>query len=74
MTRVFAARERMCALLEPHLGAADALERANNIAQFLLLDDRDPHASVRTMLRVLTRDLQASLADQICQTWRGALA
>jgi len=69
MMLVYAAREEMCSILAPHLEQQDALERANNIAQALLLDDRNPRESVRSMLGVIPTNDQGSVAHEICSVW-----
>jgi hypothetical protein len=62
-------RERVRGVLEPHLGASCALERANNIAQALVFVDVEPHGVALEMLRQLPRELRMSLADQVTAAW-----
>jgi hypothetical protein len=64
-------RERVRDVLEPHLGAACALERANNIAQALVFEDVEPRTVALEMLRQVPRELRISLADLVTRAWLG---
>lgn len=69
--RVISARERMRSVLHPHLGEMLALERANNIAQVLLLDTAEPELVADEMLRgVAPPSQRGDLARAVCQAWR----
>ena len=48
--RILRGRDRMTDVLTPYLGPADALERANNIAQALVLGAGEPAEIAREML------------------------
>jgi hypothetical protein len=65
-------RERVRALLEPHLGPAHALERANNIAQALALADAQPEAVAFEMLRQLPADDRERMAAAVRRAWLAA--
>ena len=68
---VIRARERMRDVLHPHLGPVLALERANNIAQVLLLDTDEPEQVAAEMLRGLAPAQQRSdLARAVCTAWK----
>lgn len=62
-------REGMRTVLEPHLGAAYALERANNIAQALVFQDVEPRSVVFEMLRHVPCELRTRLADLVTHAW-----
>ncbi len=59
------ARERVRRVLEPHLGPAHALERANNITQALVFDDEEPAYVAREMLRHMPSDERGPLAEAV---------
>ena len=56
-------------VLEPHLGANCALERANNIAQALALEEAQPDAVAFEMLRQLPGDERRQLAAAVRREW-----
>jgi hypothetical protein len=62
-------RERVREVLEPHLGACCALERANNIAQALVFEDVEPRTVALEMLRQVPRELRVSLAELVTLAW-----
>lgn len=62
-------RERVRDVLEPHLGKAHALERANNIAQALALEEAQPDAVAFEMLRQLPSDARRTLAAAVRREW-----
>jgi hypothetical protein len=62
-------RERVRDVLEPHLGPAHALERANNIAQALALEDAEPDVVAFEMLRLLPAEARHSLAAAVRRAW-----
>ena len=63
------ARDRMCAVLEPLLGLELARERANNIAQVLVLAEHDPERVALGMLRGTgLGDLQR-VANEVSRAW-----
>jgi hypothetical protein len=62
-------RERVRCVLEPHLGASCALERANNIAQALVFEDVEPLGVATEMLRSVPRELRSRLAAQVTRVW-----
>jgi len=62
-------RERVRDVLEPHLGADRALERANNIAQALALQEAQPDAVAFEMLRQLPGDERKKLASAVRVAW-----
>lgn len=62
-------RECVRSVLEPHLGASSALERANNIAQALIFVDVEPRQVALEMLRQVPMDLRLSLADLVTRAW-----
>jgi hypothetical protein len=64
-------RERVRSVLEPHLGPAHALERANNIAQALIFADTEPRNVAFEMLRQLPSEVRAHLADAVNDAWAG---
>jgi hypothetical protein len=61
--------ERVRDVLEPHLGKAHALERANNIAQALALEEAQPDAVAFEMLRQLPSDARRTLAAAVRREW-----
>ena len=64
------ARERVRRVLEPHLGPAFALERANNITQALVFDDTEPAFVAREMLRHMPSEQRGPLADAVSLAFR----
>ncbi len=62
-------RERVRSVLEPHLGASCALERANNIAQALVFEDVEPRTVALEMLRQVPRELRTKLAELVTLAW-----
>jgi hypothetical protein len=62
-------RERVRTVLEPHLGPAQALERANNIAQALVFADAEPRCVAFEMLRQVPSEVRDSLAEAVKQAW-----
>ena len=62
-------RERVRSVLEPHLGPAHALERANNIAQALVFGDTEPRGVAFEMLRTLPSDVRSQLAEAVNRAW-----
>ena len=62
-------RERVRDVLAPHLGAAHALERANNIAQALAQHDAQPDAVAFEMLRQLPGEARKKLATAVRVAW-----
>ena len=65
-------RERVRDVLEPHLGAIHALERANNIAQALAAEDAQPELVAFEMLRQLPVSNRRELAALVRQAWLAA--
>jgi len=59
-------------VLEPHLGAARAAERANNIAQALALEEAQPDAVAFEMLRHLPAEARHALAVAVRREWLAA--
>ncbi|MDD9944600.1 MAG: hypothetical protein OXU20_26380 [Myxococcales bacterium] len=70
-TEMMAKRDRVQALLRPHLGRDRARERANDIVQAFVFSDGDPAALAR---RMLARDLEPRAAEvvafQLGRTWQ----
>ena len=62
-------RERVRDVLEPHLGPTHALERANNIAQALALEDAQPDVVAFEMLRQLPGESRQLLAAAVRRAW-----
>jgi hypothetical protein len=62
-------RERVRDVLEPHLGKACALERANNIAQALALEEAQPDDVAFEMLRKLPGEERKKLAAAVRREW-----
>ena len=62
-------RECVRSVLEPHLGADHALERANNIAQALALEEAQPDAVAFEMLRQLPGEARRRLAAAVRRAW-----
>lgn len=62
-------RERVRDVLEPHMGHEQALERANNIAQALALEDAEPEEVAFEMLRQLPSDTRRELANAVRCAW-----
>jgi hypothetical protein len=62
-------RERVRDVLEPHLGETHALERANNIAQALALEEEQPDNVAFEMLRELPVDLRRRIAAAVRRAW-----
>ena len=67
-------RERVRDVLEPHLGPAHALERANNIAQALALEDAEPREVAYEMLRQLPSETRRELACAVQRVWLDEVA
>ncbi len=65
-------RERVRDVLEPHLGAVHALERANNIAQALAPQDARPEVVAFEMLRQVPGSARQELAIAVRQAWQAA--
>jgi hypothetical protein len=63
------ARERVRRVLEPHLGADHALERANNITQALVFDDAEPAFVAREMLRHVPSAQRCLLAEAVSRAF-----
>ena len=68
------ARERVRGALEPHLGPVQALERANNITQALVLDHAEPERVAFDMLRQLPRDARRRIAEEVLSEWNRSIA
>lgn len=66
-------RERVRDVLEPHMGHEQALERANNIAQALALEDAEPEEVAFEMLRQLPSDTRRKLAHAVRRAWLSEL-
>lgn len=64
-------RERVRDVLEPHLGAQTALERANNIVQALAFDDVEPQRIAFDMLRQVPEEERVTLALLVSRAWLG---
>lgn len=62
-------RERVRDVLEPHLGPSHALERANNIAQALALEDAEPDQVAFEMLRHVPDETRRTLAAAVRRAW-----
>lgn len=62
-------RERVLNVLEPHLGHEHALERANNIAQALAVEDAEPAEVAFEMLRQLPSELRRKVAHAVQRAW-----
>ena len=63
-------RDRICAVLEPLLGDELARERANNIAQVLVLSEHDPAHVALGMLRGTGLGDLARVASDVARAWR----
>lgn len=63
-------RERVRDVLEPHLGPAHALERANNIAQALVFEDTEPKGVAHEMLRALPSEVRSVVAEAVQRAFR----
>jgi hypothetical protein len=66
-------RDRISEVLEPHIGPADALERANNIAQALALGADNPALIARRMLRNQKIEDTPAVADEIGRAWQAGV-
>jgi hypothetical protein len=67
--RIRIGRDRITQVLEPHLGATHALERANNIAQALALSDDDPTRIALEMLGKTGLSNTSEVAAEVGQVW-----
>lgn len=65
-----AGRDRVSEVLEPLLGEAAALERANNIVQALVFGARDPAKVATDMLRHSGLKDPNAVAVQVDRAWR----
>ncbi len=65
-----AGRDRVTEVLEPLLGEAAALERANNIVQALVFGARDPVKVASDMLRHAGLKDTTAVAARIDRAWR----
>lgn len=67
-------RDRLAAILRPHLGSQLARERANDIIQALVVsevEDEDPsHLALRMLARDLERRTAEVVAYQLGRAWR----
>jgi hypothetical protein len=68
-TDVRIARDRIQATLSPYLGSNLALERANNIAQALMMGSDDIRSITSEMLRNTGIEDIDKLASQIVRAW-----
>ena len=66
-------RDRMCAVLEPLLGLELARERANNIAQVLVLAEQDPERVAFGMLRGTGLGDLGRIAGEVSRAWHDGL-
>jgi hypothetical protein len=62
-------RDRICAVLEPLLGSELARERANNIAQVLVLAEHDPERVALGMLRATGLGDLTRIAGEVSRAW-----
>jgi len=70
---VRSARDNIQAALTPHLGSNLALERANNIAQAMMMGSNDIRAITLEMLRNTgAKDIE-SLVSQVVRAWDGTI-
>ena len=67
-------RDRICAVLEPLLGQELARERANNIAQVLVLSEYDPVHVALGMLRGTGLGELARVANDVARAWRDGIS
>ena len=67
--RIRIGRDRITQVLEPHLGATHALERANNIAQALAFSDDDPAHIALEMLGKTGLTNTSEVAAEVGQVW-----
>lgn len=65
-----AGRDRVSEVLEPLLGEAAALERANNIVQALVFGARDPAKVASDMLRHAGLKDTPAVAARVDRAWR----
>ena len=65
-----AGRDRVSEVLEPLIGEAAALERANNIAQALVFGAHDPAKVATDMLRHSGIKDPTAVAVQVDRAWR----
>lgn len=72
--RIMIGRDRITRVLEPHLGPSSALERANNIAQALVLGSEDPVNIALEMLEKLELSNTPRLAAEVSQAWLSSIA
>ena len=63
------ARDNIQAALSPHLGSYLALERANNIAQALMIGSNDIRAITLEMLRNTGAEDIEKLVSQVVRAW-----
>lgn len=63
-------RDHICAVLEPLLGPELARERANNIAQVLVLSEHDPAHVALGMLRGTGLADLPRIASEVSRAWR----
>jgi hypothetical protein len=66
-------RDRICAVLEPLLGQELARERANNIAQVLVLSGHDPAHVALGMLRGTGLGDLPRVASEVSRAWRDGI-
>jgi hypothetical protein len=66
-------RDRICAVLEPLLGVELARERANNIAQVLVLADHDPEHVAFGMLRGTGLGDLPRIAGEVSRAWHDGI-
>jgi hypothetical protein len=71
--RIRIGRDRITQVLEPHLGATHALERANNIAQALVLTDDDPAHIALEMLGKTGLRNTSEVAAEVGQVWLSSI-
>lgn len=65
-----AGRDRVSEVLEPLLGEAAAMERANNIVQALVFGARDPAKVATDMLRHAGLKDTSAVAARVDRAWR----
>jgi hypothetical protein len=66
-------RDRICAVLEPLLGLELARERANNIAQVLVLCEHDPEHVALGMLRGTGLGDLSRIAGEVSRAWHDGI-
>ena len=69
MLSIRVGRDRITEVLKPHLGADYALERANNIAQALVLGAGSPTDVALEMLRYTTVNNKVKVAVEVGRAW-----